>query len=206
MNINETNIYQGFSIMLQEHGMSCDTLQHEYSTKGVFNGLAVFLRDCKNIKEAVCLTITDFKGEMLIAAYCKYIAPVDGESDETAGSWLIDYTFNKEDIPENAKITDIKEPACFNAFNVGADMVGYEYKLESDIIIIAIATIKSIVDWLDTNAKETEEVSVEHPGLFTATVVVEKGVKIIGIVVDEELKGITKGAGDDLLSKANVLK
>ena len=52
--------------------------------------------------------------------------------------------------------------------------------------------IDEITKFLDKNASETEEVEVTLRGLFTASVAVENGVKVMSIVPGEYIKQIIK--------------
>ena len=52
--------------------------------------------------------------------------------------------------------------------------------------------IDEIVKFLDKNASETEDVEVELRGIFTASVAVENGTKIMSIVPGEYIKQIIK--------------
>jgi hypothetical protein len=49
-----------------------------------------------------------------------------------------------------------------------------------------------IKKWLDENAKEGEEVGVEEPGIFQASVVVENGEKVFSLVPEGEIKKLIK--------------
>ena len=52
--------------------------------------------------------------------------------------------------------------------------------------------INNIIKWLDTNASEEEDVNVELKGIFTASVEVEGGKKVMGIVPGETIKQAIK--------------
>jgi hypothetical protein len=204
MLLQETSIYQAYSAQLQKDLDLYASMAHfEMMVKGVFTGISKYLSDTKTVELPTVLTITDYKGDTVFTASCEYDEAVEGQ-DETTGSWLINVKFGGGELPEKAKIVDIKEPACFKAFVDGAKMNGYEYLKESDIISIAIITMRTITDWLDANASDSEIVSVEQPGVFTAKVAVEGGEKVFGIELAEEIKKIVKGTGDELLSKAPV--
>lgn len=204
MLLTETSIYQTFSTQLQRDLELYASLAHfEMMEKGIIAGIGVFLCKTKAVESPTVLTITDYKGDCLLAASVEYDPAAEGQS-ETAGSWLINVRFDNKKIPDKARIVDIKEPACFAAFVQAARMNGYEYLKEADIISISIIVVRTLLDWLDANASDSEPVSVELPGAYTAKVVVEKGEKIYGIELQEEIKTIIKGSGDELLSKAAV--
>ena len=52
--------------------------------------------------------------------------------------------------------------------------------------------IDTSVSFLDVNANETEEVTVNLRGVFTASVAIESGVKVMSIVPGEYIKQIIK--------------
>jgi hypothetical protein len=204
MLLTETSIYQAFSTQLQRDLELYASLAHfEMMEKGIFTGIGIFLSETKAVESPAVLTITDYKGDCLLAASVEYDPATEGQT-ETAGSWLINVRFDNTKIPDKARIVDIKEPACFAAFVKAARMNGYEYLKESDIISISIITIRTLLDWMDANASDAEPVTIELPGAYTAKVVVEKGEKIYGIELQEEIKTVIKGSGDELLSKAAV--
>jgi hypothetical protein len=58
-----------------------------------------------------------------------------------------------------------------------------------DCLIYALTTLKK---WLDENAKENVEVSVELDGFFQARVAVENGEKVFAIEPDGEIKNLIK--------------
>ncbi len=199
----ESDLFQSFSAMIQPHNLFTSAELFELTTKGVFYGIAQFLSMSKNTKTPVAFTVTDFKGNIVFVGYCKHIEAAE-DQDETAGSWVIDFSFKEEDIPADARITDVKDPSIFTIFDSAARSVGYYYCNNSDLIAIIISLFRCIVDWLDVNAKNNEEINLIYDGLFTATVVVENDEKVTGIVVSEEVKNLVKGEGDDLLAKAEV--
>lgn len=203
VNFKETDIFQGFSTLIQQHNMHTSLELYEMTTKGVFMGIGKFLAMSKNTKTPVAFTVTDFKGNVIFVAYCNHVDAAE-DQDETKGSWLVDFSFNEEDIPKDAKVTDVKDPIIYNPFDTAARATGYYYVNNSDLIAIIISIFRSLVDWLDVNARENEEVEIEYEGVFTAKVAVENGEKVMGIVVAEEIKNVVKSDGDDLLSKDEV--
>ena len=63
--------------------------------------------------------------------------------------------------------------------------------------ILAKTAFQTLFDWLDTNAKEGETVSVVKDGLFEARVDVDSnGIKIMNLIPSEEVTNLAKSDGD----------
>jgi hypothetical protein len=203
MEIKDTSIYQGYSTLLKSDNLMMSEIQFDLNLKAFFEGVAEYLGSAKKTDTPVALVVSDFQGNMIVAGYCLYDRPEEAaDNDEATGNWLVDFTFNKEDIPANAEKVEIKEPACYFAFKKSANNNGFYYKFESDIIVLNVAVAKAIVDWLDANAVEGEVVEIKADGIFSAKVEVINGEKVLGIKIAEEVKDIAKG--DRILSETVV--
>jgi hypothetical protein len=74
------------------------------------------------------------------------------------------------------------ESICYGRFR----NIGYMYSMFN-------TAIDTLASFLDTNASEIEEVEVSLRGVFTASIAVESGKKVMSIVPGECIKQIIKG-------------
>lgn len=115
----------------------------------------------------------------------------DGGSD-AGNNWSYVWTFNKEDIPEDAKVikmTDIPAHQYFNAVSGQK----YHFSLKDFCISDAYTKFfKALSSWLDENASKDETVSISLDGVFEARVIVDGEEIIKSIEPAGELKTLIK--------------
>lgn len=113
----------------------------------------------------------------------------DSEDPNTPGNYSYVMTTLEEDLKEVEDITDITDPKFIEvAIRVADREHNMDFKLEAYSITLFRIAASTLVQWLDTNAREGEKVTLEHPGYFDAEVGVEDGEKIISIVPSGEMK------------------
>ena len=71
-------------------------------------------------------------------------------------------------------------------------IAGARFNQVKYIHIIFGCIVDTIIDFLDANASESEDVSVTLNGVFTASVAIENGIKVMSIVPGEIIKQIIK--------------
>ena len=107
------------------------------------------------------------------------------------GNYSFVLTVNDEDLK------DIKEGNKYgvsdNKFiqtvgSVAYELHGVRFMQPQYSVIMFRSVIQTMLEWLDTNAKDGEELSIELDGYFIATIGVEDGEKIISITPDGALK------------------
>lgn len=152
-----------------------------------------FLGLVKSKENSTALRIADLKGNFMMAFKVDY---TENENPEMPGNWNYSITTSAEDIA-NCNIYEYTDPQFVRVFsNTGSNLYAM---MITDSVYVAeyiMGAIKTLLDWLDVNAKEGEEVTVEEEGYFSATVVVENGEKVIGIVPAEPMKRLVKGDKD----------
>ena len=158
--------------------------------KGLFTSISDFLGQVKNKKEKMALSINDLKGNLKLAAIVAYHP--NEENEELPGNWSYEFTTDANDI-EGIQTYQSTDPQ-FQQVLARVLHKSYSITIKNAIYsqVLIFAAITTLLDWLDVNAKEGEEVSIELEGFFVASVAIENGEKIISIVPDGAMKRLIK--------------
>jgi hypothetical protein len=146
-----------------------------------------YARAVKNKEKPIAVIIDDLKGNMLLAAIVRYH---EGEGD-MPGNWSYEWSFDPEDIKDCIKFP-VSESKSHTFFIERAKSINMEYSELSYIYIGCDQFANTLINWLDTNAKEEEEVELELSGYFKASVIVDGGKKIMSFVPDGAIKRLIK--------------
>lgn len=164
----------------------------------LFSSMATFLKtvQTKTNKKTV-LSLKDSNGQFKVAAIMIYHES-EGESDDDKGNWTLDFTFDEKDTAD----ADMTYDSHCDAFYIVAckechSIMNGRFQNQEYCGNVFCEAITVLTDWLDTNAKADETVEVILPGVFEATVGIEKGKKVMGIVPGEIIKQMIKS--DDIL-------
>lgn len=153
------------------------------------NGVTEILSRVKSKQLPVAFIFNESNEEFIAAAVVEYFEGNKGE----AGSWSYSWTFNAEDIPENArKITSYDQEfiqffrsVAFNKYSLIFD--------QPDFHAILFCYLMSVIKkYLMDNASETEEWGVKLDGIIQFRVAIENGEKILSAEVDGEIKQLIK--------------
>lgn len=158
-----------------------------------FADAAKTLRD-KNATVAIILRDKPLAGDFLFGVKIKFTPG----SDEDSGSWNTIWSFNSEDF-EDAEIKYyVDDQNVSTSFRDRLIKAGLKLYPLSDLpYILAKTAFQTLFDWLDTNAKEGETVSIVKDGLFEARVDVDSnGIKIMNLIPSEEVTNLAKSDGD----------
>lgn len=190
MNFEETSIAKSFSMNTCEKSGGLTTLPEEAVgpvIKTAILAMSDYARVIKNKEKPVAIIIDDLKGNMLLAAIVSYH---EGEGD-MPGNWSYEWSFDAEDIKDCTKYA-ISESKAHPFFIDRAKAYRMKYVSPSYIYLSSQEFANSLIDWLDTNAKEGEEVEVVLDGYFKASVIIENGKKIMSFVPDGNIKRLIK--------------
>lgn len=193
MIISQSSILTNFSQNLKapdKGGLDLPEQHVEKIYQVLISGASDFLRMVKSKETPTALAIEDLKGNLLLAAIVKY-HPND-ENPDMPGNWSYEWTFSKEDL-NGVKVFKLTDPQTLNFFSARA-LKEHSFTFNSSVFEITLLTECAIVlnNWLDVNAKDGEEVTLEMPGYFIASVVVEKGEKVKSFVPDGAMKRLIK--------------
>ena len=193
----ESAIPQEFTFNLMEH--------HEFiwvanRTAGlyrvVFFTIAEMLKHYKSkTTTRVGFILKDTNGQFKFGAVLNYHAPEEGDdSDDDKGNYTLEFTLNEEDLKDCDMVVDNHSDLFVTcATKYASDVMYARFTTMEYCNILFIEAIDTLVKFLDANASETDEVSVVYKGVFTATVTVVGGNKVISIVPGEMIKQFIKG-------------
>ena len=157
----------------------------------LFTGVAQCLGDVKDRKFPSAFVFEENNKDFIAAAIVEYFENEDDPSKP--GNWNYSWTWYKEDVPQNSKIYRTTQAELSSYFRgVSQSKYGMAFKDVSAITEVNRYLLVQIKKWLDENAIDGEEVGVEEPGVFQASVVVENGKKIFSLVPEGEIKKLIK--------------
>jgi hypothetical protein len=162
----------------------------------VFMTIAEILKHYKSKKEPVGFILKDNNGAFKFGAILTYHEPEEGEAneDDDKGNYTLEFTIKEDDLKDIHVVADNHSDIFVDCSGRKAAQImnGRFINMESCNCLF-IESIDTLVKFLDANASEAEEVAVVYRGIFTATVAVEGGEKVIDIVPGEMVKQYIKG-------------
>jgi hypothetical protein len=165
-------LYDEFNTMLSNNHVP-------YLVDIFFNGITTVLGYAKKKDKPVSYLMERIDGTFILGACIQF---VESKDKKTPGSWNIFWTFDLNDIPEDAikfKITDSQTHTYFRSYAI--DKYGIKMGTDDNFITIMRYLSICIRKWLDENAKEDNEVSVEMDGVFKARVAIENKEKVFAL-------------------------
>lgn len=136
-------------------------------------------------------SVKDDKGNFKLGAILNYRAS-DSESDEDTGNWYLELTFYESDMTDlDVSIDNYSDEYLSNCIRAMDEICYGRFKSSEYSYILMNEAIDTLTQFLDANAGE-EEVEVVLRGIFTASVVIENGEKIMSIVPGEIIKQAVK--------------
>lgn len=195
MKLTETTLLQNTSKNLFNNKINVDPNEVPFIIDSLIASFGEFLGMNKIKDGKVGLALEDLKGNFKMGGIVGYTA---NEDADMPGSWWLELTFDGEDLKDvttKFKTTDTTFQTNFT--NVCHKLHHMYYQAPELIQTMIITVVDSIISWLDENAKENEEVTLELPNYFVATVAVENGEKIMSITPDGNIKRLVKD--DELL-------
>lgn len=192
----QTSISQELTYNLMEHhSLIWATNRCPGLYRTIFFTMAHILRYKKSKSTPkIGFSLKDTNGTFKIGAILTYHAPEDNTEDDDKGNYTLEFTLNEADMADLDSIYDNHSDLFISASGqmafeiMSCRFVNLEYC--NNVFIEAIDTL---VKFMDANATEDGEFTVVYNGVFTATVSVEGGEKIISIVPGEMIKQYIKG-------------
>ncbi len=191
MNFNETTIGAKFSQDINNLGIMIEPQFSSYLFDSFFMAASDFLGLVKSRDVKTALIVSDLKGKFRFGAIVAYHP---NENEDIPGNWSFEMTFNEDDIPKDARTYTSTDTQFLRVLaTVAKDLHNFRYAAPETVPEILVLVIDTLKTWLDMNAVEGEEKSIELPGYFTAVVAIENGEKIFSITPDGNLKRLVKG-------------
>lgn len=191
MKLFETNLPAMYSKGLYEE--KCSDLAPEHMDKMfdvIFTGTANLLSQAKSKDKATAFTFRKIDGSLIAAAVVQYF---ENEDKKNPGNWSLVWTFDEADIPENSLLIDFSDTQTHSYFRaVAGEKYGMRFEGVAELVDCLVYALSTLKKWLDENAKENAETSIELDGFFQARVAVENGEKIFAIEPDGEIKNLIK--------------
>lgn len=156
----------------------------------IFTGTAQLLSHSKSMKNPTAFIFETFDDKFVAGCVVQFF---ENSDKKNPGNWNMIWTFNADDIPENAHKISIKDPMTHTYFRgVAGAKYGMKFEDVTSLQLCLLYALSQLKKWLDENAKEGEEVSIECDGLFQARVGIEGGEKVFALEADGEIKNIIK--------------
>lgn len=191
MKLFDTNLPDHYSLALANE-KTCDLapIHTDKIADVMMTASANFLNAYKKMDHPVALTFNRDDGSVVAAAIVRFIP---NENEDDPGNWNLVFTFDEDDIPEGTEIHPITSLETHPYFrSVAGDRHKFTFHAPQDLIMLPTFLLEHIRKWLDENAKENEEVSVEIDGILKARVAVEGGEKVFALEPDGEIKMLIK--------------
>lgn len=194
LKFGETSIPGMYQITMREnYGINWVDSRVPDLYRTMFAGIANTLKFYQSKdRPRVGLTMKDDKGNFKMGAILVFKKPEEG-SEEDTGNWYLQMTFDQNDMTDLDESIDNHSDIFVKCAASEAEHFCYgRFRSVEVMYNMFNAAIDELVKFLDKNASETEEVEVTLPGIFTASVAVENGVKVMSIVPGEVIKQIIK--------------
>ena len=138
------------------------------------------------------MSMKDDKGNFKLGAILNFRKPEEGAEEDT-GNWYLEMTFYPEDMTNLDLEVDNHSDIFVRCAANEANTIAYARFRSVDIMYNMFnCVIDTLTTFLDQYAREGEEYSVQLQGIFTASVAIEDGKKIMSIVPGEYIKQLIK--------------
>lgn len=191
MKLMETQLPEMYSTTLYQD--KCFDLAPEYTDMifdTLFTGVANLLNQTKTMDKPVAYVFETVDKRFVAASVVQYF---ENSDEKNPGNWSLVWTFNEEDIPENALRISINDAQSHSYIKTAAiDKHNFKYDDIDSLVTCNVSALELLKKWLDENAKENTEVMIELDGVFQARVAVENGEKVFAIEPAGEIKNLIK--------------
>ena len=195
----ETTLSHNWSRRLyEEANKSVDALHMDKIFYVIFVGTANLFKKMEvSVDKPAAILIQKADNSTVAAAICQFVPGDNGE----AGNYVLSWTFDPEDVPENANKVTLQSTFVTESINNAAMSSKYSFSFKNieSLVSVVCITFSELYKWLDENAKEGEEVGIEVADVMTASVVVENGIKVFSIEPAGAVKALVKK--DDKIEK-----
>lgn len=191
----QTSIPSQFSInLLEKCGMQWMDTRSVDLYRVLFTTIADVLKIHQDkTKSRIGFVMKDDKGNFKLGAILNYRKPEEGE-EEDSGNWYLEFTFYPEDMTDlEAEYDNHSDEFVICSNKEAFTIASARFTQTEYMYIVYNVALDTLTNFLDVNASEDDEVEVVLRGVFTASVVVENGKKVMSIVPGEAIKQLIKG-------------
>ncbi len=196
MKLSESTLVENYIVEAKAIGTLLEPTDVLRTIETIIAGTTDFLAAVKSKDDAVALTFDNLKGEMIMAAVVEYN---DNEDGEGQGNWNYYFTFNPKDIEGKRRYQISSTQVHTIIAKRGYELYRIRFATPNLITEYSVIFATLIREFLEANAKEGEEFTVEHEGYFVATSAVEDGVVEKSFLPDGAMKRLIK---DDAATEA----
>lgn len=189
MKLAESTLVENFIVEAKAIGTLLEPTDVLRVVETIVAGTTDFLSLVKTKEEATALTFDNVKGEMVMAAVVEYNENADGEGQ---GNWNYYFTFDAKDL-EGKKRYSISSTQVHTVIaKRGYELCRIRFASPNLITEYSVIFATLIREFLETNAKDGAEFTVEHEGYFMAASQVEDGVVEKTLLPDGAMKRLIK--------------
>jgi hypothetical protein len=168
----------------------------------IIYGMAKLLSSEKDKNKKVAAVLKNSENEILLSMIVEYNQ--DSE-DEEVNNWLVSMSVNKDDITEDTSVmSQYDSQLQFAIAEAAAKRNHFRYLDSIALVSLSQSFGKTLNNWLDKNANEEEEMSIEDD-LFTASVAVEGDDKIFAITPGANIKKVIAKSEPISVSNASTI-
>lgn len=191
MKLFDTTLPQNYSKgLFDEKGYDLSETHTDKILYSVFTATSNLLNNAKSKDHPTSFEFATFDGKFVAAAIVQFF---ENEDPTKPGNWSLVWTFNESDIPAGTNRIYLKNPDTHNYFRAAAgEKYGIRFKDASCLIILHTYVFEQLYKWLDENAEEGKEISVELDSIFQARVAIENGEKVFALEPAGEIKMLIK--------------
>ena len=190
----QTSIPSQFSINLKDnYGMIWVDTRTADLFRVLFTSMTNVLKynQSKDAKR-IGMSLKDDKGHFKMGAILTFKKPEDA-TEEDSGNWYLEFTLDQADMNDLSIDVDNHSDIFVRCAAEAAQTICYGRFRSTEIMYEIFNTaVDTLTAFLDANSTEAEEVEISLRGIFTASVAVENGEKIMSVVPGEFIKQLVK--------------
>ena len=189
MKLAESTLIENFIVEAKNIGTLLEPTDVLRVIETLVSGTADFLAQVKAKDAGVAFTIDNVKGEMVMAAVVVYNDNADGDGQ---GNWNFYFTFDPKDIEGMRRYQMSLSQVHSVIARRGYELCRIRFATPNLITDYAVIFASLMREFLDANAKDGDEFTVEHEGYFLASSAVEDGVVEKSFLPDGAMKRLIK--------------
>lgn len=189
MKLAESTLVENFIVEAKAIGTLLEPTDVTRIVETVVAGTTDFLAMTKSKEEGTALVFENIKGDVIVAAVVEYN---DNEDGEGQGNWNYYWTFDVKDLEGKRRYQISSTQVHTVIAKRGYELYRIRFATPTLITEYSVIFASLMREFLETNAKDGEEFSVEHEGYFLATSAVEDGVVEKSFLPDGAMKRLIK--------------
>lgn len=189
MKLAESTLVENFIVEAKAIGTLLEPTDVTRIVETVVAGTTDFLAMTKSKEEGTALVFENIKGDVIVAAVVEYNDNADGEGQ---GNWNYYWTFDAKDLEGKRRYQISSTQVHTVIAKRGYELYRIRFATPTLITEYSVIFASLMREFLETNAKDGEEFSVEHEGYFLATSAVEDGVVEKSFLPDGAMKRLIK--------------